>query len=99
MTTSPEALREAVERLTNVVGAAPDSYVTCSARVADLKALLSALQEAREALGQRDGLLHSWVELKDRLGGDSFDGIEPTYVLQLDQLAATTRLAVGCDRD
>ncbi len=58
LTTSPEALREAVERLTahaEFIGQ-PDAGVVMVAFprhvvAADLKAVLSALQEAREALG------------------------------------------------
>ena len=62
MTTSPEALREAVERLTQDL-AAREAYIKgadargvradqcVDVRLSDLRTLLSALQEAREALG------------------------------------------------
>lgn len=61
-TTSPEALREAVERLTEDL-AAREAYIRgadargvradqcVDVRLSDLRTLLSALQEAREALG------------------------------------------------
>lgn len=61
MTTSPEALREAVERLTQDL-AAREAYIKgadargvradqcVDVRLSDLRTLLSALQEAREAL-------------------------------------------------
>lgn len=65
MTTSPEALREAVERLT--VTAQNDKLVMSP----DIRLVLSALQEAREALDDIDrGYLvnHSskWVRARVR---------------------------------
>ncbi|MBS0370963.1 MAG: hypothetical protein JSS57_17415 [Proteobacteria bacterium] len=52
MTTSPEALREAVERVASSVAAAKwPNLKGCDVYPEDLTLVLSALQEAREALG------------------------------------------------
>lgn len=40
-------------------------------------------------------LLAEWVEIKDRLGADSFDGIEPSYRDRLDLVANRTRLLLA----
>ena len=51
MTTSPEALREAVERVSASVAAAKwPNLKGCDVYPEDLSLILSALQEAREAL-------------------------------------------------
>ena len=40
-------------------------------------------------------LLEEWVEIKDRLGADSYDGIEPAYRDRLDLAANQTRLLLA----
>ncbi len=80
MTTSPEALREAVERLTahaEFIGQ-PDTGVVMVAFprhvvAADLRTLLSALQEAREALRLARDFAEQEIECRGYAGGEMTD--------------------------
>lgn len=75
MTTSPEALREAVERLT--ASANGENQLTIGRNVfvqmTDLTLVLSALQEEREALRLARDFAEQEIECRGYAGGEKTD--------------------------